>query len=118
MSANLRVLIVEDESLVAMLIEDVLTDLGHTIVAAVGRLDRALELAASSDIDLAVLDVNLHGQRTFPVAEVLAARGIPFVFATGYGQAGVEPAWADRPVLQKPFQPDDLERAINAVRRS
>jgi CheY-like chemotaxis protein len=117
MSGNLKVLIVEDESLVAMLIEDLLTDLGHTVVAAVGRMDRALAQAESADVNFAVLDVNLHGERTYPVAEKLAARGIPFVFATGYGQAGLEGAWQNRPVLQKPFQPEDLRAAIESARR-
>lgn len=117
MNAPLKVLIVEDESLVAMLIEDLLTDLGHTVVAAVGRIDRALHFAETMEIDLAVLDVNLHGERTYPVAEKLAARGIPILFATGYGQAGLDAAWQNRPVLQKPFQPDDLRRAIESIAR-
>ncbi len=110
---RLRVLIVEDESLVAMLVEDMLMDLGHEIVSIAGRLDDAVANAREADIDLAVVDLNLNGQRTDAVAEVLHERGVPFVFATGYGSAGVIQDWKQTPVLQKPFQPRELERAID-----
>lgn len=113
---KLRVLIVEDEALVAMLIEDMLTDLGHEVAGVAARVEQAQILARESEIDLAMLDLNLSGQRTDSVAHVLAARGIPFVFATGYGAAGVEDdIWRDVPVLQKPFQIEDLARAIARV---
>lgn len=113
---KLRVLIVEDEALVAMLIEDMLTDLGHEVAGVAARVEQAQILARESEIDLAMLDLNLSGQRTDSVAHVLAARGIPFVFATEYGAAGVEDdIWRDVPVLQKPFQIEDLARAIARV---
>lgn len=112
---RLRVLIIEDESLVAMLVEDMLLDLGHDIAGVVGRLDEAISTARSADIDLAVVDLNLNGQRTDAVAEILYRRGVPFVFATGYGPAGVRADWTHAPVLQKPFQPRELQQAIAAA---
>ena len=115
--AGLRVLVVEDEALVAMLIEDSLTDLGCEVVALVAGLDEALEVAGREPLDAAVLDVNLAGREVYPAADRLAARGIPFVFATGYGPQGVREAYRDRPALQKPFEPRDLARAlVRAVR--
>jgi CheY-like chemotaxis protein len=114
---SLKVLIVEDESLVAMLIEDVLIDLGHEVVAIAGRLDQAAQYARELPIDLAIVDLNLNGQRTDPVAHILQERGLPFVFATGYGAAGVPDGMGDRPVLQKPFQPYELAAAIAKARR-
>jgi CheY-like chemotaxis protein len=109
---KLRVLIVEDESLVAMLIEDMLTDLGYEVAAIVGRLEQARESARELDVDFALIDLNLSGARTDDIAAILSERGIPFVFATGYGAAGVVDAWRDAPVLQKPFRIEDLARAI------
>lgn len=110
---QLRILIVEDEALVAMMLEDIVTDLGHQVAAIAGQLSRAIECARTLEVDVAILDLNLNGQRTDELAPILAARGIPFVFATGYGAAGVPPAWLHAPVLQKPFQPRELEAAIN-----
>jgi DNA-binding response OmpR family regulator len=114
---KLRVLVVEDESLVAMMVEDILADLGHDIVGIAGRLDQAIRLAGELTIDFAVLDLNLNGERTDPVAATLRSRGIPFVFATGYGTAGVNEMWSGVPVVQKPFQPSELAAAINTALR-
>jgi CheY-like chemotaxis protein len=108
----LRVLVVEDEMMIALLIEDMLADLGHEVVDIGMRLPQALELAGSCEIDFAILDVNLNGLKSFPVADVLAERGVPFVFATGYGSAGLEAPHLDRTVIRKPFVSDDLARAI------
>lgn len=113
--APLRVLIVEDEALVAMLIEDVLIDLGHSIAGVGGRLAEAMRLAENAEIDLAILDLNLNGERTYPIAQALRARGVPFVFATGYGAAGVDEQWRHVPILQKPFEPHQLDAAIRAA---
>lgn len=115
--SKLRVLVVEDEALVAMMIEDVLTELGHEIVAVAGRLNEALSLASELSIDFAVLDLNLNGERTDPVAASLRSRGIPFIFATGYGVAGVNEMWSGVPVVQKPFQPRDIAAAIDSALR-
>jgi CheY-like chemotaxis protein len=115
---KLRVLIVEDESLVAILIEDMLIELGYEIAAVAARVEQAMRYARDLQLDLALLDLNLSGQRTDEVAGVLSERGVPFVFATGYGVAGVTDEWRDVPVLQKPFQIEELERAIKrALRR-
>jgi CheY-like chemotaxis protein len=117
--AGLRVLVVEDEALVAMLIEDALTDLGCEVVALVAGLDEALSVAAREPLDAAVLDVNLAGREVYPAADRLAARGVPFVFATGYGPQGIRDGYRDRPALQKPFEPQELARALTrAVRDS
>jgi CheY-like chemotaxis protein len=110
--AKLKVLVIEDEALVAMLIEDVLVELGYEPVAVAARLNDAMDQARTLTVDLAIVDINLNGQRTDPVVEVLNARGIPFVFASGYGAAGVSEPWKHVPVVQKPFQPRDLASAI------
>ena len=81
---NQRVLIVEDETMIAMLLEDVVAEGGYTVVGPVGRLAGALAVAVSGEIDAALLDANLHGESVFPLARVLAERHIPFVFLTGY----------------------------------
>ena len=107
-----RVLVVEDEMLIGMLLEDMLTDLGHEVAAIVPRLKDALVAVERETYDLAVLDVHLHGESAFPVAEALIAKGIPFVFATGYGERGLPENYRGRPVLQKPFAKDDLERVL------
>lgn len=109
---KLSVLIVEDETIVAMMVEDFVVELGHEVVAIEGRLERALTLAQSAQVDFAILDVNLNGQLTYPIAEALTARHVPFVFATGYGSQGLSDAWRHVPVLQKPFQLEALKRAI------
>lgn len=112
---RLRVLVVEDEMLVAMNIEDMLLDLGHEVAGLASRLEAALALARDGEFDLAMLDVNLAGQQSFPVAEILRARGIPFLFATGYGAKGIADEYRDRPVLQKPFRARDLGQALERI---
>lgn len=112
---RLRILIVEDEMLVAMNIEDMLLDLGHEVAGIASRLAPAIALAAEASIDAAMLDVNLAGENSFPVAAVLAEREIPFLFATGYGRSGIEEPFRDRPLLQKPFRAADLSHALAAL---
>ncbi len=112
---SLRILIVEDEMTIALLMEDMVLDLGHQAAALAMRLPQALVLAETADLDLAILDVNLDGRMSFPVAEVLMRRGVPFMFATGYGSGGIEPAYRDKVVIQKPFSLEDLGRAIDKV---
>ena len=109
---RLRILIVEDEMLVAMNIEDMLLDLGHEVAGLASRLEPALSLAGEAEFDLAMLDVNLAGQTSFPVAQILAGRGIPFLFATGYGFKGIAEEFRSYPVLQKPFRAQDLALAL------
>ncbi len=108
----LRILIVEDEMTIALLMEDMLLDLGHEVAGMAMRLPQALELAETAVFDIAILDVNLDGRMSFPVADVLAARGVPFLFSTGYGAAGVDPAYSGRVVMRKPFEIKDLQSAI------
>ena len=107
-----RVLVVEDEVIVGMLLEDMLGELGCEVAAMSTRLEEALQFARTLDIDLAILDVNLRGAQSFPVAEVLAARGVPFLFATGYGATILKPPYSGTPTLQKPFQLDDLRQIL------
>lgn len=110
-----RVLVVEDEMTIAFLIEDMLVDLGCEVVKVAMRLSEAIDAAERLDLDLAILDINLDGLRSFPVADILARRKIPFVFATGYGSAGVDEAYRTAPVLSKPFVSRDLRDVIGAV---
>jgi len=107
---GLKVLVVEDEALVAMLIEDMLSDLGCEVLGPAGSVRAALELLGRETPDAAILDVNLGGEPVYPVAEALRAAGVPFVLATGYGQAGVAEAFREALVLQKPFEQGELER--------
>jgi DNA-binding response OmpR family regulator len=108
----LRVLVVEDEMMIALMLEDMLLDMGHDVVGLAMRLPQALALAQAAEIDLAILDVNLDGRLSFPVAEVLDRRGVPFFFASGYGSAGVEPPFEGRLTIRKPFEIKDLRGAI------
>jgi CheY-like chemotaxis protein len=111
----LRILLVEDEMMVAMLVEDILVDAGHVVIGPLAQADKALQAAGNETLDLAILDVNINGGSVYPVAEALAARGIPFVFATGYGACGLDEGWQDRPTLQKPFRRDDLYRVVRQL---
>jgi CheY-like chemotaxis protein len=108
-----RVLVVEDEVLVAMLIEDMLSDLGFDVLGPVTRLTRALEMAREEVFDIALLDVNLASEQSFPVAHALQERNIPFIFATGYGLKGIDERFHGAITLQKPFEAHQLERAIS-----
>ena len=110
-----KVLIVEDEALITMLLEDILEDTECRIVGPAMNLRQALDLARSAEIDLAVLDVNLNGEPSFPVAAVLRSRGVPLVFSSGYGSQGLPPEWQDRPTLPKPFTSDEVIDALSRV---
>jgi CheY-like chemotaxis protein len=110
-----RILVVEDELMIRMLLEDMLGELGYTVAAEAGRLDEALAAAKSVEIDVAILDVNLNGQPILPVADALAARGTPFVFATGYGERGLPEPYRDRPTLKKPFQLEGLKQMLDTA---
>lgn len=112
--AGRRILAVEDESLVAMFLEDLLADLGCSVIGPVGRVEQALELLNDHEVDAAVLDINLAGERVFPVANRLVELGVPFIFATGYGEAGLPDVHHSRIVLQKPYSASDLRRALEA----
>jgi CheY-like chemotaxis protein len=110
--AQQRVLVVEDEVLIRMLLEDMLADLGYEVAAAVGTLDEASTLAAGDGFSAAILDVNLDGKEIYPVADILSARGLPFIFVTGYGERALPEPYRDRPTLPKPFQAEQLQAAL------
>jgi CheY-like chemotaxis protein len=113
--AKPRVLIVEDEYLVAMLVEDMLQTLGFEVGLIAPNINAATKAAESGEFDVAILDVNLNGAMSNPVAEILTRRNIPFIFATGYGKSGPHELFGAVPSLQKPFEEDDLGRALSAV---
>jgi len=108
-----RILVVEDEPMIRMLLEDMLDELGYTVAAEAAHIDEALEATKNADFDLAILDANLNGEPASPVADALVTRGTPFVFATGYGQLP-EP-YRGRPTLTKPFQMDGLKQMLQSA---
>jgi CheY-like chemotaxis protein len=113
-----RILVVEDEMMIAMLVEDMLSELGCSVIGPAHALDTALNLALTeSGIDAALLDVNLGGQPVFAVADALRAKGVPAIFSTGYGDAGLRDVDRGSPVLQKPFRAGDLARALSEALR-
>jgi DNA-binding NtrC family response regulator len=112
---NARLLIVEDEYLIRLLLEDMLVDLGCTIGAVASSLAEGRTLAAGAEIDLAILDVNIDGEQVFPIADILKGRGVPFIFITGYGARGLPESYRDAPTLQKPFQMQELEKTLARV---
>ncbi|MGO4642405.1 response regulator [Mesorhizobium sp. 2RAF45] len=112
LATKLRVLVIEDEAMVAFLVEDMLTEMGHEVAAVASRMQQGLDLARTGAFDLAIVDVNLDGQPSYPIADVLKERGISFVFATGYGSQGLDPAYVGSPVLAKPFAISDLQNLL------
>jgi CheY-like chemotaxis protein len=115
MAASLRVLVVEDEMMIAMLLEDILGDLGHQVAGVAMRLPQAIEMAKGTEADVAILDINLDGRKSFPVADVLRERGVKLIFASGYGSLGLEEPFLDEMILKKPFEPDDIRRALARI---
>ena len=109
-----RVLIVEDEPILAMALEDILLDLGCEVVGPASRIRDALRLAADASIDAAILDINIHGEQSHPVADLLAGRGVPTMFATGYGAAHAD-GYAHVPILAKPYRKHDLARLLSGL---
>jgi CheY-like chemotaxis protein len=107
-----RVLVVEDEALIAMLVEDALLDAGAEVLGPAATVEEALALLEGSAVEAAVLDINLAGQLSTPVADLLAERGVPFVVATGYGAAGLPEHHRGVPVLAKPYDPRELVETL------
>jgi CheY-like chemotaxis protein len=113
------VFLVEDEVMIRMMVADMLEELGYRVVAEAGEINEAIRLAQSAEFDLAILDVNVNGKVISPVAELIKARNLPFIFATGYGSSGLPEEYRDRPALQKPFQLETLRRMIeNALKNA
>lgn len=110
-----RILIVEDEMLVAMLLEDVVMELWHMVVGPAMRLETALAAVEEEQFDFAILDINLAGKQSFPVADRLREKSIPFMFASGYGARGLEEAYRTVPILQKSYSQAQLEALLRDV---
>ena len=107
-----RILIVEDEPILAIALQDILEGLGYAVVGPALRVAPALALAADGDIDGAILDVNMGEAHSYGIAAVLAARGIPYLFATGYGREGLEAGHETTPVLPKPYREKQVAVAV------
>ena len=109
-----KIFLVEDESLVALMIEAMIEELGASVIGTESKIEPALAFVAKhcGEIDVAVLDLNLGGARSYDVAQALADKGIPLVFSTGYSDDSILPEWRGRPLLGKPFQLAELESAL------
>jgi CheY-like chemotaxis protein len=115
---SLCILIVEDEMIVAMVLEDMLAELGCDVLKA-ARVAKAIHLICTSAIDGAILDVNVAGDEVYPVAHELQERGIPFIFSSGYGAGGLPTEYRDRPTLSKPFLREELAPIlVSAIQKS
>ncbi len=109
-----QVLIVEDEAMIMMLLEDMLAEFGCIVAGVAGSVSEAMSQISHTEIDAAILDVNLAGEKIFPVADVLAARGTPFVFSTAYGPADLKERYPHSPILHKPYEPDALAEVLRS----
>jgi CheY-like chemotaxis protein len=109
------ILVVEDEYLIRMLLEDMLDELGYSVAATVGSVSEATHEAKAGVFKAAILDVNVNGEEIFPAADVLAQRGLPFVFVTGYGESSLPERFRGRPTLQKPFQAQRLKATLDSL---
>ena len=112
--AGRKVLILEDELIIAFALEDMLGDLGAEVIVT-STLDEAFQRVGESDISLAVLDVNVQGAKSYPFAEELARRDVPLIFATGYGEAEHPAVFAGAPTLTKPYSRQQLIEAIGGL---
>ncbi|KPB27099.1 response regulator [Pseudomonas amygdali] len=111
----LKVLLVEDETMLAMLMEMMLEDLGFATAYHASSLGEGIEYARNGDYDLAILDINIIGGNSFPIAAAIAHRGIPFMFCSGYGRLGIPEVWVDRRCVAKPFSAEQLNEALSEL---
>lgn len=114
---GVRVLVVEDEMMVALFIEDTLRELGCNVLEPAHTLSDAQARIEDHEIDAAVLDINIAEDEVYPVAERLASRGVPFVFATGYALESIQEEWRNRPVVRKPYHAEQLRAALEQALR-
>lgn len=110
-----KVLLVEDETMLATLMEMMLDDLGFATVYHASTLNEGIEYARNGEYDLAILDINIIGGDSFPIAAAIADRGIPFMFCSGYGRLGIPDAWLDRRCVAKPFSAEQLSQALSEL---
>lgn len=110
-----KVLLVEDETMLAMLMEMMLEDLGFATAYHASTLNDGIEYARHGEYDLAILDINIIGGDSFPIAAAIADRGIPFMFCSGYGRLGIPDMWLDRRCVAKPFSAEQLSEALNEL---
>src|SRR5215207_9495894 len=110
-----RVLVVEDEAMIAMLVEDMVLDFGSEVVGPATKMEEALRLASDAILDAAILDVNVGGAVVYPVADVLRGRDVPIIFATGYGSGALPSRFGNNPALSKPFSYKELAEALRSV---
>lgn len=114
-SGSRRILVVEDEVMICMMIEDLLADAGYQPVGPATSLDEGLALVEAGGFDAVLLDLGLAGEPAYPIAEALSARALPFAFLTGADGSALDARFSDRPVLQKPFEPSDLESTLESL---
>lgn len=112
--AGTRILILEDEPIIGLSLEDMLKRQGAQVLFASG-IEEASEFIAAEEIDLAILDVNVHGLQSYPVASMLTERAIPYIFATGYGDRSHPQEFADIPTVSKPYSAEDIRLALGSV---
>lgn len=112
---NLRILLIEDEVVIAMTAEDMLEEMGCHVAAQASSFNDAMAQAIAGDFDLALLDINLNGTMSLPIAHKLREAGKPFVFTTGYGNVGIEDEFGDVTVVTKPYTIRSLSSAIKAA---
>ena len=113
----MRIVIVEDEAFIAMMLEDMLLELGHEVVGHAPDVETALGVIADTPFDIAILDINLRRSHSYPIAAQLKELGKPFIFATGYSVEGIEEAWQSTVRVQKPYAPAALANALAAAMR-
>ena len=113
---SLRFMILDDEGIIALDLAEMLHDLGHSVVATATRVDRGIEFATHGELDMAILDINVHGVDSFPIATILQGRGVPVIFASGYGKRGLIDGFRDAHVLTKPYGIASLTQAVAKAR--
>lgn len=115
-SEILRFMILDDEAIIALDLTGMLQDLGHSVVSVATRVAGGMEFARHGDLDMAILDINVHGVASFPLAAILQDRGVPIIFASGYGERGLIDGFRDALVLTKPYGMDDLSNMVAKAR--